>query len=469
MMPTVPMLLDAMSEAGKPRRPDHFGPDGTQEGPGSRVLLICGLSVCHQPGVRGQHRPPYGEPVVTDDRHTVMWHRKATRNGGSSVTRGMTGSVRWRLREFSSSRAAAGAAGAPRTRSRVQTPRRGPLPPHRAPQRRGSNGRRSRSRGTRRMFSRISTPAIRGRTPCSPTTRHVNSIDRAILQGNADTAAMAFYSKELALGSAAKFVQGWVDDDAGWTARSDGSIARSPSGTTGRPWLSTAPTRARPTPRRRRRGRSTRRLRTRPVTSSTTPASRRMRQGVWQTVMSSPAVGPKVQAIAKPGRELSLCGGPWRGSLPGLAFAAEVGHGSGRRQGAGGRRRREIPQLLVAATSSTTTSKNRERGRGRTGDADRELDAARLLVRAEVHRRRGRRVTSLGYSDRSPNHTSTEDVQWVHDRYINGKPYKNFNIASRVKVIGGPPTTRPASPTSEPGRLHGAALLGRQGRLPLPR
>lgn len=45
----------------------------------------------------------------------------------------------------------------------------------------------------------------------------VNSIYSAILQGNAHTAAMAFYSKELALGSAAKFVQGWVDDDAGWT------------------------------------------------------------------------------------------------------------------------------------------------------------------------------------------------------------------------------------------------------------
>ncbi|MBY8883177.1 hypothetical protein K7862_36905 [Streptomyces sp. PLK6-54] len=45
----------------------------------------------------------------------------------------------------------------------------------------------------------------------------VDSIYSAIIQGNAHTSAMAFYSKGLALGSAATFVQGWVNGDASWT------------------------------------------------------------------------------------------------------------------------------------------------------------------------------------------------------------------------------------------------------------
>ncbi|MFI1090848.1 hypothetical protein [Streptomyces sp. NPDC020917] len=64
----------------------------------------------------------------------------------------------------------------------------------------------------------------------------VDSIYSAIIQGNAHTSAMAFYSKGLALGSAATFVQGWVDGAATWTGtirwfdrkvtlRNDGSAA----------------------------------------------------------------------------------------------------------------------------------------------------------------------------------------------------------------------------------------------------
>lgn len=45
----------------------------------------------------------------------------------------------------------------------------------------------------------------------------VDSIYAAIIQGDAHTPAMAFYSKGMALGSAAKFVQGWVDGGASWT------------------------------------------------------------------------------------------------------------------------------------------------------------------------------------------------------------------------------------------------------------
>jgi hypothetical protein len=47
--------------------------------------------------------------------------------------------------------------------------------------------------------------------------RMEDSIYAAIIQGNAHTSAMAFYSKDLALGSAAEFVQGWVDGDTTWT------------------------------------------------------------------------------------------------------------------------------------------------------------------------------------------------------------------------------------------------------------
>jgi len=47
--------------------------------------------------------------------------------------------------------------------------------------------------------------------------RMEDSIYAAIIQGNAHTSAMAFYSKDLALGSAADFVQGWVDGDTTWT------------------------------------------------------------------------------------------------------------------------------------------------------------------------------------------------------------------------------------------------------------
>ncbi|MFJ5612235.1 hypothetical protein ACIQCJ_22950 [Streptomyces sp. NPDC093221] len=38
----------------------------------------------------------------------------------------------------------------------------------------------------------------------------------------------------------------------------------------------------------------------------------------------------------------------------------------------------------------------------------------------------------LGY-DRSPNHTGMEDAQWVRDRYVNGHPYTNFNLAKQGK------------------------------------
>ena len=38
----------------------------------------------------------------------------------------------------------------------------------------------------------------------------------------------------------------------------------------------------------------------------------------------------------------------------------------------------------------------------------------------------------LGY-DRSPNHTGMEEAQWVRNRYINGHPYTNFNLAKQGK------------------------------------
>ncbi|MEV6009571.1 hypothetical protein AB0M29_22505 [Streptomyces sp. NPDC051976] len=38
----------------------------------------------------------------------------------------------------------------------------------------------------------------------------------------------------------------------------------------------------------------------------------------------------------------------------------------------------------------------------------------------------------LGY-DRSPNHTGMEDAQWIRDRYVNGHPYTNFNLAKQGK------------------------------------
>ena len=38
----------------------------------------------------------------------------------------------------------------------------------------------------------------------------------------------------------------------------------------------------------------------------------------------------------------------------------------------------------------------------------------------------------LGY-DRSPNHTGMDEAQWIRNRYINGHPYTNFNLAKQGK------------------------------------
>jgi enoyl reductase len=38
----------------------------------------------------------------------------------------------------------------------------------------------------------------------------------------------------------------------------------------------------------------------------------------------------------------------------------------------------------------------------------------------------------MGY-DRSPNHSGIDTVQWFRNRYIDGHPYTNFNVAKEGK------------------------------------
>ena len=50
----------------------------------------------------------------------------------------------------------------------------------------------------------------------SDNEQRVNSIDDAIFRGKVETPALDFYSTGTALGSAADFVKGWVDDGDTW-------------------------------------------------------------------------------------------------------------------------------------------------------------------------------------------------------------------------------------------------------------
>ncbi|MEV6884923.1 hypothetical protein [Streptomyces sp. NPDC051135] len=51
----------------------------------------------------------------------------------------------------------------------------------------------------------------------SDVTQTVNAIDDAILQGNADSATVAYYRQGNALVSAQKWIQAWLDEDLTWT------------------------------------------------------------------------------------------------------------------------------------------------------------------------------------------------------------------------------------------------------------